>query len=170
MLKQIEQLGDYLTAWLVSEAYTSSAAGIFDDAFPPEPPEKSGVKWQVMPVSTDPATPGLLQLDKVLGGENRAAYLRTEIWSEQAQRAKMELGSDDGVKVWLNGELVHANNASRVVTPGDDVFTINLQQGRNSWLLKITQGAGGWGACARLRNLAGGKLTGVRAALPELKN
>ena len=170
LLKQIEQLGDYLTAWLVSEAYTSSAAGIFDDAFPPEPPEKSGVKWQVMPASTDPATPGLLQLDKVLGGENRAAYLRTEIWSEQAQRAKMELGSDDGVKVWLNGELVHANNASRVVTPGDDVFAINLQQGRNSLLLKITQGAGGWGACARLRNLAGGKLTGVRAALPELKN
>jgi len=170
LLQQIEKLGDYLTAWLVSEAYTSSDAGIFDSAFPPEPPEKSGVKWQVMPASADQTTPWLLRLDQVMGGENRAAYLRTEIWSDQVQRVKMELGSDDGVKVWLNGELVHANNASRGVNPGEDVFEIGLQQGKNSLLLKITQGAGGWGACARLRNLTGGKLNGVRAALPELMN
>ncbi len=170
LLQQIERSSDYLTAWLVSEAYTSSDAGIFDYAFPPEPPEKSGGKWQVMPISADQATPWLLRLDQVLGGENRAAYLRTEIWSDQAQRVKMELGSDDGVKVWLNGELVHANNANRVVNPGEDVFEVGLRQGKNSLLLKITQGAGGWGACARLRNLAGGKLSGVRAVLPALMN
>jgi len=45
LLQQIENLSDYLTAWLVSEAYTSSDANIFDYAFPPEPPEKSGIKW-----------------------------------------------------------------------------------------------------------------------------
>ena len=123
-----------------------------------------------MPASTEPARPWLLQLDQVLGGDNRAAYLRTEIWSDEAQRVKMELGSDDGVKIWLNGELVHANNSSRVVNPGEDVFEIDLRQGKNSLLLKITQGAGGWGVCARLRNLAGGKLNGVRAVLPEVKN
>ncbi len=170
LLQQIESWGDYLTAWLVSEAYTNSDANIFDFAFSPEPPEKPGVKWQVMPASTEKTTPWLLQLDKVLGGENRAAYLRTEIWSDQAQRVKMELGSDDGVKVWLNGELVHAKNAARGVTPGEDVFTVNLREGKNSLLLKITQSTGGWGACARLRNLDGGQLNGVRAALPEAKN
>jgi HEAT repeat protein len=167
LIKQIERFEDYLTAWLVSGPYVNNEANIFDYAFPPEQSEQPEVKWQVMPASTDKEAPWLLELDKVLGGDNRAAYLRNQIWSDKAQRLKMELGSDDGVKVWLNGELVHANNASRGVSPGDDVFEVNLRQGWNPLMLKITQGAGGWGACVRLRNLDGSKVEGVKVAAPE---
>jgi type 1 glutamine amidotransferase/HEAT repeat protein len=170
LIKQIERFEDYMTAWLVSGPYVNNEANLFEFAFPPEQPEQAGVKWQVMPASTNKDTPWLLQLDEVLGGDNRVAYLRNQVWSEREQRVKMELGSDDGVKVWLNGELVHANNAARGVTPGEDIVEITLRQGWNSLLLKITQGTGGWGACARLRNLDGGKVEGVKVTLPERGN
>jgi len=171
LVEQIDRFEDYMTAWLVSGPYMNSEVNIFEHAFPPEEQSnQAGVKWQVMPASTIKEAPWFLQLDRVLGGDNRVAYLRNEIWSDKARRVKMELGSDDGVKVWLNGELVHANNAARGVTPADDVLEITLRQGWNPLLLKIIQGAGGWGACARLRNLDGSKVEGVKAALPESVN
>jgi hypothetical protein len=170
LIEQIDRFEDYMTAWLVSGPYINSEVKLFEYAFPPEQPNQPGVKWQVMPASTIKEAPWFLQLDKVLGGDNRVAYLRNEIWSDKEQRVKMELGSDDGVKVWLNGEPVHANNAARVVAPGEDIFEITLRQGKNSLLLKIIQGAGGWGACARLRNLDGGKVESVKVALPEPVN
>jgi hypothetical protein len=167
LIAQIERFEDYLTAWLVSGPYMNSEANIFDYAFPPEQSEHTEIKWQAMPAGTNKEAPWLLELDKVLGGDNRVAYLRNQVWSDKEQRVKMELGSDDGVKVWLNGELVHANNAARGVTPADDVFEATLRQGWNPLLLKIIQGTGGWGACVRLRNLGGGKVEGVKVALPE---
>ncbi len=170
LLEQIDRFEDYMTAWLVSGPYVNNEANIFDFAFPPEQSNQANVKWQVMPASTIKEAPWFVQLDKVLGGDNRVAYLRNEIWSDKEQRVKLELGSDDGIKVWLNGEPVHANNAARGVSPADDVIEVTLRQGKNSLLLKIIQGAGGWGACARLRNLNGGRLEGVKAALPEAVN
>ncbi|MGH7454414.1 MAG: hypothetical protein ACRENG_23875, partial [bacterium] len=170
LIQQIERFEDYLTAWLVSGPYLNSEANLFEYAFPPEQPVQPGVKWQVMPASTDKENPWLMQLDQVLGGDNRVAYLQNRVWSDKEQRVRMELGSDDGVKVWLNGELVHANNASRGVTPGDDVIEITLRQGWNPLLLKIMQGTGGWGACVRLRNLDGSKVEGAKVALPEQTN
>lgn len=165
LIHQIEHFEDYLTAWLVAGPYYSPAGNFFEFEFPPEQPGQE-VKWQIMPASLVPGQPWLLQLDRVLGGENCAAYLYNHIWSEEERRVRMELGSDDGVKVWLNGELVHANNISRGVAPGDDVFEISLRRGWNPLLLKITQGGGGWGACARLRDLNGGRLAGLKTALP----
>jgi type 1 glutamine amidotransferase/HEAT repeat protein len=170
LIEQIDRFDDYMTAWLVSGPYVNNEANIFDYAFPPEQSNQTDVKWQVMPASTIPEAPWFVQLDKVLGGDNRVAYLRNQIWSDKEQRVKLELGSDDGIKVWLNGEVVLANNAARGVNPADDVIEITLRQGWNTLLLKIIQGAGGWGACARLRSLDGGKLEGVKARLPEPVN
>jgi type 1 glutamine amidotransferase/HEAT repeat protein len=170
LIKQIDRFEDYMTAWLVSGPYINSEVNLFEYAFPPEQTEQSNVKWQVMPAGTNKEAPWLLELDKVLDGDNRVAYLRNQVWSDKEQRVRLELGSDDGIKVWLNGELVHANNTSRGVTPGDDVVEIALRQGWNPLLLKITQGTGGWGACARLRNLDGSEVESVQAKLPEPVN
>jgi len=109
-----------------------------------------------------PGNPYALNLAAAVGGENRAAYLRTRVWSPEAQQAVLEMGSDDGVKAWLNGKVVHANNTTRGVSPGQDKVTVDLAAEGNDLLLKITQGTGGWGACARLRGPDGSVLDGVR--------
>jgi hypothetical protein len=74
----------------------------------------------------------------------------------------LELGSDDGIKAWLNQEVIHTNNALRGCGPGQDKVNAMLRQGWNELMLKVTNDGGGWGACARLRAPDGGAVTGVR--------
>ncbi len=162
LLGAIERVEDFITAWQVSGPYFEKGASLFEFAFPPEQAEAADVVWSKAEYAIDPQQPWLVPLDRLLGGESRVAYLRAKIWSEKAQPARLELGSDDGVKAWHNGQFVHGNNASRGVNPGDDRVTVNLKAGENILLLKIIQGAGGWGACARVRGTGGERLEGVR--------
>jgi len=103
-------------------------------------------------------TSGLIEIDKVLDGQDRVAYLRTRIASAKAQDAVLLVGSDDGVKIWLNGRVVHANNAVRPCAPDQDKAPIQLKQGSNALLVKVTQGGGEWSVCVRLRSPDGNNL------------
>ncbi|MFP4501809.1 MAG: DUF1080 domain-containing protein [Candidatus Hydrogenedentota bacterium] len=94
--------------------------------------------------------PNILDFTKVFSPDHAVAYLRTHVLADAAEKVQFELGSDDGVKVWLNGEQIHANNVSRGVTPGEDTFTASLKAGENTVLAKITQATGGWGFVLRL--------------------
>lgn len=77
------------------------------------------------------------------------------------------MGSDDGIKVWLNDELVHSKDIIRGVTPADDVVQVILNEGKNTLMLKVVQISGGWGACARIRSQEGGKVEGLRVRVEE---
>ena len=163
-LNLIERFDDYLVSWEVSGPYTDAKGkSHFDFAFPPEQALAKGVVWKIMKVGATRDKPWLLELDKALGGSNRAAYLRTRVYSPEMQPARMEVGSDDGVKVWIAGKLVHANNASRPCSPGQDKKTVTLSEGWNTVLMKVVQGSGEWAACLRFRGPDGAKLDGVRA-------
>ncbi len=90
------------------------------------------------------------------------AYARTWVESPTDQIAVLELGTDDGVKVWLNRNLVHANNTARPIQPGSDTVKVALKRGWNEVLLKVTQNNLGWEFCARLMQADGSRLTGLR--------
>jgi hypothetical protein len=164
VIHQIEQFEDYITAWQVSAPYMKQGAdgtALFDVAFAPEKAD-ADVRWQIMPAGTSDDRPWLMELDKVFGGDNRVGYLRTNVWSDTQQKAQLEIGSDDGIKVWLNGEVVHANNVTRPASPGQDKAEVVLKQGWNDLSLKLTQGGGEWAVCARLRDVDGSKLEGLK--------
>lgn len=111
---------------------------------------------------------GIIDIADALGGvDNAVAYLQTKIWSPRAQQATLRLGSDDGVKVWLNGELVHANNAHRGVTPDEDRVAVSLREGVNSLLLKVTNGPGDWGAIVRFMGEGNRPLRNLREISPQ---
>jgi hypothetical protein len=105
---------------------------------------------------------GLVDLQSLMGGDDCAAYLQGHIWSEKEQKAVLEIGSDDGVKVWLNGKLVHANNTMRAVKTGEDKVQVTLKKEWNEIRLKVTNGSGGWGACVRVADADGKRLETVR--------
>ena len=84
------------------------------------------------------------------GRENCVAYLKTQVLCPAATEAMLLLGSDDGVKVWLNGEDVHSNNVDRGEVVDQDAAAVHLRKGENELLLKVTQGGGGWSARARI--------------------
>ena len=85
------------------------------------------------------------------GGEQRVAYLRTELKSDEERIVVLEVFADDGVKVWLNGRLVHANNVARPIMPKPDRIQVRLSRGINQLLLKVTQNNQAWGAIVRTR-------------------
>ena len=166
LARQIDQVADYLTAWQMAGPYRETGkdyAALFDVVFPPETSDAKGVAWRPLPAGTDPARPWLLDLLKALGGEQAVAYARTSVFSEKEQPAVLELGSDDGAKVWLNGKLVHANNTARPIAPGSDKVPVTLCAGWNPLLLKITQNNLGWEFSARFVQPDGSHLEGLRA-------
>jgi hypothetical protein len=91
------------------------------------------------------ADPNVFDLKTVSDADHAVAYLRTQVWSPEAREVQFEAGSDDSIKVWVNGKEVHANNASRGVTVGEDKFPVKLAPEWNDVLLKVVQGTGGWG-------------------------
>ncbi len=112
-------------------------------------------------------TKGIVNLSQYFGGNDRVAYLKTSVTSASAQDGVLELGSDDGVKVWLNGTVVHANNAARGISRGEDKVQVHLRQGSNEIMLKVTNGVGGWGAIARLADAKGKPLSGTDLHDPD---
>ncbi len=157
---------DYIIAWEVSPAYQRDGIGyaqLFDMPFPPETAAADKqTPWTLMPIVTNPEQPWLLDLLALWGGEQKVAYLRTAVGTDSPRDLTLELGSDDGVKAWLNGTVVVADNTQRGVTPGQEKIKVHLNAGWNTLLLKITQNVLGWGACARFSGPDGGPVTGLR--------
>jgi HEAT repeat protein len=163
LLKTIESLEDFITDWQISGPYVKDGqdySRLFEIPFAPETSD-AGVVWSLLPAGTNPDQPWLLDLGKLYPGNHRVAYLRTWVHSSSAQPVRLEIGSDDGIKVWLNGKVVHANNTARAAVRGSDKVDVQLQKGWNKLMLKVTQNIGPWGFCIRLRDSAGNKLKGI---------
>ena len=54
------------------------------------------------------------------------------------------MGSDDGIRVWLNGEPVVDDHRHGSLNPDLESFHASLRNGKNRMLVKICQGNGGW--------------------------
>jgi hypothetical protein len=167
ILNQINASSGFITAWQFAGPYEESGKGfdaLFDTAFAPEKPDGK-VSWKLLPAGTNPQMPYVLDFLKAIGGEQRVAYARTRVYSPSAQKARLELGSDDGVKVWLNGKVVYAKNIARPIVVGSDKVDVDLQEGWNVVMLKVTQNNLGWEFCARFVKPDGGRLGGLKADL-----
>lgn len=153
----------FLRNWEVSGPYRQESknySDLFSIAFPPEL-SGAAIAWKPARFVSPSPTAYILDLLKEWPGEQCTAYARTVVESSAAQPALLELGSDDGLKVWLNGDLVYQNNTARPIQPGSDKVKVNLKSGRNELLVKVTQNNQGWALCARLLSEEGTPLRGV---------
>ncbi|MHC4198830.1 MAG: HEAT repeat domain-containing protein, partial [Planctomycetota bacterium] len=165
ILRQADKFGDYIVAWQVAGPYGkgSSLDAQLRTAYPPE---KTGTKakdvpWRMLPISAAGDQPWMIDLLAVVGGERRAAYVRTWLHAEKQLSAKLEFGVDDGSKVWLNGKVVHSDGRGGAATPGEHRVRVQLRRGWNALLLKITQDTGPWQFCFRIRDVNNRKLDGI---------
>ncbi|MBN1916894.1 MAG: hypothetical protein JW889_03205 [Verrucomicrobia bacterium] len=97
------------------------------------------------------------------------AYAHVYVKAERTEEVVLWLGSDDGVKVYLNGLLVHRNRIDRGVVKDQDRVPVLLKRGWNRLLIKVDQGEGGWGFSARFSTTDGQAVAGLMTAL-ELPN
>ncbi len=84
------------------------------------------------------------------------------MWSDKSREVIFEIGSDDGVKVWVNYKLVHQNNVERGHEPGSDKANGKLKKGWNTVLVKITHGVGGWAASLVITDPQGEIIDGLK--------
>ncbi|MBL1215888.1 MAG: hypothetical protein D8M59_00150 [Planctomycetes bacterium] len=170
-VNHIERRRDYVSDWLYSGPHTKDQTGggnLINVPFKPEPGGTEGpdVTWQ--PVPEEAILDGVIvDFLRFIPGSDRCIYLKTGVWSEREREVRFELGSDDGVKVWLNGDVIHNNNAMRGLSLGQDVVNTTLKEGWNTLLLKITQGGGDWRAACRIRSTDGFHVDGLRVDSSE---
>jgi len=105
-----------------------------------------GVAWKKAGALAD----GSLNLNDLFQPNEQALiYGLAYVHSPDDWTTHILLGSDDGVRVWLNDALVHSNPAYRGCYPDQDKVRISLRKGWNKLLVKVLQGDGGWGFCLR---------------------
>ena len=170
ILKVPASAGEFITAWELSPQYMRDGADyktLFDTVFPAETGDGSGAEWRLMTPVTTPSQPWLMDILAVYPGEQKVAYMRTAILSPEEQNVVLEMGSDDGIKAWVNGTLILSDNTARGVAPGQEKAKAHLKKGWNVLMLKITQNIMGWGACARVTDAEGKPVTGLRYSVPS---
>jgi CubicO group peptidase (beta-lactamase class C family) len=112
---------------------------------PPCPVLGHDLAWKATEPSDD-----VVDLAKAVGGRDYAvAYALADVRSARAGVVLLGLGSDDAVKVWLNGKLVHSNWVLRALGKDQDLVPLDLREGRNQLLLKIQNASAEWSFAAR---------------------
>src|SRR5439155_5163099 len=98
-------------------------------------------RWEVVPADTSQGFAAIdtVRFDRSHGQRSSdvAHFFLVYVDSAAEQNAKLVLGSDDGCQVWVNGQQVHKNNASRGLTPAEDQIDAKFKQGRNVVVVKV---------------------------------
>lgn len=163
-LDAMQRYVGYVTAWQVAGPFRQKGkecSQLFDIAFPPEQPGGK-VAWKPAPRPGGASPWWQLDLASVVGGNHCVVYARSRVHAPAGRAVRLDIGTDDGVKLWLNGKCVHANNAIRGLTPDQDKARAAVKQGANEMLLKITQHTAGCAACVRIRGADGSPIDGLR--------
>ena len=173
--------GDLL-AWLVAGPYPNEGAlelrgtgfrtdylGGEEKAAPAEGTKHGQHDWRL---ALGRGTSGI-DLNPVFNNASPAiGYVYTVLVAERETRANLLFGSDDGAKVYLNGEKVFEKQVARGVKRDEERVSILLRSGENRLLFKIEQGNGGWGLVARILGNDGKPVPGLtqRVDLAEVQS
>ncbi|MCC6661604.1 MAG: hypothetical protein IT437_12045 [Phycisphaerales bacterium] len=75
---------------------------------------------------------------------NAVGYLYTTVTATKDTALDVTMGSDDGLRFWLNGMLLVDADVPRGLDPEAHHLRLHLRAGVNHVLAKVSQGAGGW--------------------------
>ena len=135
------------------EAFDTALAPEIEDFDPSASYPGAGgmeVSWQSMPVT---GLPGYVALHPELRpNRNVVAYARAVVHMPENVQSYVHVGSDDGIRVWVNGLLIHENDVKRELRMDQDVKPVRFQPGENEILVKSVQHDGPWRFILRLTN------------------
>jgi len=85
-----------------------------------------------------------VDFEKALSKDNNGAttFGATTFQSTHAGKARLYVGSGDALTIWLNGQMVFDKQVHRGAEPDDDAVDVDLREGENSVLVKISRGIG----------------------------
>ena len=92
-----------------------------------------------------------VRMDEIVSTQDNVfAYAYCEIESPDRRVCTLALGSNDGIRVWLNGEEILDKPLERGMQRDEDLIPIVLRPGQNTLLLKLWESEGRWEFCCRL--------------------
>ncbi|OGC06342.1 hypothetical protein A2V82_16255 [candidate division KSB1 bacterium RBG_16_48_16] len=78
-------------------------------------------------------------------------YATAQIVMSEESRVLLGVGSDDGIQIWINGELVHKYWIGRPTRIDEDLVQVVLKRGSNSIVMKVQNQQYDWSfVCRRL--------------------
>ena len=80
---------------------------------------------------------------------NVCAYMYRSVQCPSDMELPVTMGSDDSLRVWLNGEIVHEFVGGRGLNIRQDEVSLPLKAGKNHLFVKVVQSGAGWGFGAR---------------------
>jgi uncharacterized small protein (DUF1192 family) len=83
-------------------------------------------------------------------GDRSSVFLRRELRVPSRRQAILAFGSDDGVRIWLDGEPVHASDGRRSLVANQERVTLGLEAGRHDLLVLVANDAGDFAFQSRL--------------------
>lgn len=78
-------------------------------------------------------------------GASTSSYFYRTLVAKSAGTLQIQLGSDDGLELWFNGEKLLSQDVARGVAAGQDTVKATLRTGTNTVLLKIYNQTGDCG-------------------------
>lgn len=136
--------------WKVSGPYPFDEG--LDGVHPPETDPES-CNWQK---TTTPAD-GYLNFIALFSQDEAAttdmigmAYACTEIYSPDDRDLTLTLGSNDGAKIWLNGEVIYNEHVGRSAIADQVFLKVHLKKGKNTMLTKVENLGANWGLYMRI--------------------
>ena len=154
---------DFIRKWSVVGPFNNPTEGYFrkgiDIVYAPEQEidvnrsyaGKDGIQalWKTAAAGDD----GYINLNTYFEpNELTVAYGLSYVHSPRESEVAIYLGSDDGVKLWINDEMVHRNYILRPAKPDQDTVKVVLREGWNKVLMKVEDNLGGWGFYVRIPN------------------
>jgi hypothetical protein len=124
----------------VEEAFVKIGAGRVDMSA--RYPNADGtLQWK----SVQATEYGIVRLGPHLGVvEWACAYGYTEVTWNRDEEVTAGIGSDDGIKIWLNGEAVYSEEAQRSCQGVAQMTKLRLRKGVNRVLVKIDNYVQDW--------------------------
>jgi len=96
---------------------------------------------------------GIIMLnDLIRPMEHCVIYAACTVNAPTARKDTLLIGSDDGVKVWINDKLVWKHGVERRMMPDSDRVDVTLAKGENLLLIKIEQRLGDIGFALRFHD------------------
>jgi putative heme-binding domain-containing protein len=87
---------------------------------------------------------GRVDLNRLFQGGDRKAFAYTEIESAEPRQTQLMVGSDDTLRVWVNGKMVYDFQDARGYSPDAARLSVDLAAGVNRVLVACGNEGGGW--------------------------
>ncbi|AIE83816.1 DUF1553 domain-containing protein [Fimbriimonas ginsengisoli] len=134
--------------WQISPVYASANFDeAFDKANPGEPGQPMPV-WKPLNFVPGKDSPNLI------GKDNASVYVRGIVVLPQSRKVTLRVSSDDGIRMWLNGKLIHSHKIGRGLDAAADVVTADFRAGDNELIAKVVNGISVDGLNIRLADAA----------------